>query len=95
MSSSASSSESSSSSDSSSACSYQLDGRVFPESSENFEDYDQFVNIKVEQFYEDNPNIFENKTDEEKEEIIIELVGDGKLIIDIAIEIAKIEKLDI
>ena len=57
--------------------------------------YEEFIDKKVNEFYESSPNIFNNKTDEEKEEIILNLVGEGELFVDVAIEIAKKEGIDI
>ncbi len=49
----------------------------------------------VDQFYIDNPGIFYDKTDEEIENIILELVANGDMLADIAIEIATREGLDL
>ena len=57
--------------------------------------YEEFVNKKVNEFYNNNPNIFDGKTNEEKEEIILELVGDGELFADVAIRIAEREGLEV
>ena len=57
--------------------------------------YKEFVEKRVNDFYENNPTIFKDKTDKEKEDIILMLVGEGELFADIAIEIAIKEGLDI
>jgi hypothetical protein len=57
--------------------------------------YAEFIDKRTNDFYADNPNIFDNKTDEEKEEIILELVASGDLFVDLAIEIVQREGLDL
>jgi hypothetical protein len=57
--------------------------------------YDELVDKKVKEFYESNPIIFEGKTNEEKEEIILDLVEEGELFTDVAIKIAEKEGLDV
>jgi hypothetical protein len=57
--------------------------------------YDEFVEKRTNEFYVDNPNIFDGKTDAEKEEIILELVGNGDLFVDLAIEIVSREELNL
>ena len=57
--------------------------------------YKEFVEKRVNDFYENNPTIFKDKTDKEKEDIILELVGEGELFADVAIEIATKEGLDV
>ena len=57
--------------------------------------YNEFVEKRVNDFYRDNPTIFKDKTDKEKEDIILDLVAEGELFADIAIEIAIREGLDI
>jgi len=57
--------------------------------------YEEFIGKRVNEFYENNPNIFNDKTNEEKEEIILNLVGDGELSADVAVEIANREGLDV
>ena len=57
--------------------------------------YEEFVNKRVEEFYVDNNSIFDGKTNEEKEEILLNLVGEGDLFADVAIRIAGREGLDV
>jgi hypothetical protein len=57
--------------------------------------YKEFVEKRVNDFYEDDPTIFDGKTDEEKEDIILGLVGDGVMFVDVAIAIAARESLDV
>jgi hypothetical protein len=57
--------------------------------------YEEFVEKRVNSFYEDNSTIFDNKTNEEKEDIILTLVGEGNLLADVAIRIANREGLDV
>jgi hypothetical protein len=57
--------------------------------------YKEFINKRVSDFYEYNPNIFDNKTNEEKEEIILKIVSEGSLLSDVAIRIAIREGLDV
>ena len=57
--------------------------------------YEELIEKRVNDFYEENPDIFDDKTDEEKEEIIINIVTEGKLLTAVAIEIAIKEGLDV
>jgi hypothetical protein len=57
--------------------------------------YEEFIEKRVNEFYENNPTIFNNKTNEEKENIILNLVGEGELFADVAIGIADREGLDV
>jgi hypothetical protein len=90
---------SSSSSSSSSSEFNPYAGRLFIDMLATEEEYkltsEEFIEKKVDEFYESNPNIFDDKTDEEKENIILNLVGEGELFADVAIEIANREGLNI
>jgi hypothetical protein len=56
--------------------------------------YEEFIDKRANEFFESYPNIFENKTTKEKEEIIIKLVEEGELFVDVALEIASREGID-
>ncbi len=56
---------------------------------------DEELTTAVDQFYLDNIDIFKDKTKEEIEEIILELVSNGDILADVAIEIATREGLDL
>ena len=57
--------------------------------------YEEFVTKRANDFYTETPNIFDGKTSEEKEDIILNLVGEGELFADVAIKIARREGLDV
>ncbi len=57
--------------------------------------YKEFIAKRVNDFYEDNPNIFDNKTNEEKENIILNIVSEGELLADVVIGIVIREGLDV
>jgi hypothetical protein len=57
--------------------------------------YEEFVEKRVNKFYEDNPSIFDDKTNEEKEDIILNMIGEGEMFTDVAIAIVAREGLEV
>jgi hypothetical protein len=53
------------------------------------------LKLEVDNFYENNPTIFDNRSNIEKEEILLDLVSEGVILADVAIEIAIREGLEL
>ncbi len=83
-SSSSSSSESSSSDESGSAAAFLINDMTNKE-----------IEDIISKFYNDNPGIFDGKTLSEKEDIILEFVGSGEMIAEVALRIAIREGIEI